>query len=85
MRCNKGPVPAVELSVIAMKSLAKVPKDRYQTADALRRDIERYLEGRSVSAWEMAKKLVKRNNGLSAATRLACFASVESGRLLRSG
>ncbi len=62
-----------ELAAIAMKALALKAVDRYQTAEALRRDIELFLEGRSVSAkqdsaWEMAKKFVKRNKGLSIAT-----------------
>jgi hypothetical protein len=62
-----------ELSAIAMKALAKKPQDRYQHVEALRKDIERYQEGRSVSAKqdtfrEMAWKLVKRNKGFSAAS-----------------
>ena len=43
---------AKELSAIAMKALAKNPQDRYATVEALRKDIERFQEGRSVSAKE---------------------------------
>ena len=60
-----------ELSAVAMKALAKDKNDRYPTVEALRRDIELYLEGRSVSARddtrrEMLWKLIKRNQGASA-------------------
>jgi len=62
---------APELAAVALKALAKDPRQRYATAASLREDIERYLEGRSVSAKEdsrreMLIKLVKRNKGLSA-------------------
>lgn len=70
-----------ELSAIAMKALAKEKKDRYQTVDDLRRDIERYQEGRSVSAkedtkWEMLRKFVKRNKGFSAGVSVALMVLV---------
>jgi serine/threonine protein kinase len=60
-----------ELSAIAMKALAKDPGGRYANIEALRRDIERFQEGRSVSAKgdtfrEAAWKLVKRNKLASA-------------------
>ena len=38
-----------DLSAIAMKALAKNPQDRYQNVEALRKDIERFQEGRSRS------------------------------------
>jgi serine/threonine protein kinase len=71
-RANAGWIPP-ELSAIALKALAMAPADRYQTVEALRRDVELFLEGRSVSAKqdtfrEMAWKLVKRNKGVSVAT-----------------
>jgi len=61
-----------EVSAIAMKALAKNPQDRYPNVEALRRDIERFQEGRSVSAkddskWEMLVKFVKRNKAFSGA------------------
>jgi serine/threonine protein kinase len=62
-----------ELSAIALKALATKRKDRYQSVEKLKQDIELFLEGRSVSAKEdsfreMAWKLVKRNKAASAAT-----------------
>jgi serine/threonine protein kinase len=71
-RAKAGKIPK-EVAAIAMKALAKNPQDRYPNVEALRRDIERFQEGRSVSAkddtkWEMIWKLVKRNKVLSAAT-----------------
>jgi serine/threonine protein kinase len=74
-RARRGLIPG-ELSAIALKALALKPADRYQTVEDVRRDIQLYLEGRSVSAkhdsaWEMFKKLVKRNKGASIATAAA--------------
>ncbi|MBI3409035.1 MAG: protein kinase [Planctomycetes bacterium] len=71
-RARQGLIPP-ELSAIALKALAKDPADRYQTVEALQRDIQLFVEGRSVSAkrdtaWELFKKLVKRNKGVSLAT-----------------
>jgi serine/threonine-protein kinase len=39
-----------ELDAIALKALAKQPDRRYQSADALKRDVERYLAGDAVEA-----------------------------------
>jgi serine/threonine protein kinase len=68
-RARGGKIP-LELSAMAMKALAKDPEDRYASVEALRRDIERFQEGRSVSAKEdsrreMIWKFVKRNKGFS--------------------
>jgi len=57
------------------------PADRYPNVEALRIDIERFQEGRSVSAKpdttrEMLWKLVKRNKGFSvgaAGALLSCW------------
>jgi serine/threonine protein kinase len=73
-RARAGKIPR-ELAAIAMKALAKEPQDRYQDVMALRRDVECFHEGRSVSAKqdttrEMFWKMVKRNKALSAATFL---------------
>src|SRR5271169_3547203 len=70
-----GKIPK-ELSAITMKALAKHPQHRYQTVEALRQDIERFQEGRSVSAKEDTKremlwKFVKRNKGFSAGVAVA--------------
>src|SRR5262249_7749644 len=74
-RARKGLIPP-ELAAVALKALARLPADRYQSVEALQRDVQLYLEGRSVSAkrdtaWELFKKLVKRNKGASAATAAA--------------
>jgi serine/threonine protein kinase len=65
-----------ELSAIAMKALAKEKERRYASAKAFRRDLELYMEGRSVSAKrdsfrEQLWKLMKRNKGASIATAAA--------------
>ncbi len=74
-RARQGFLPG-ELSAIAMKALSARPADRYPTVEALRRDLELYLEGRAVSAkedtfWETFIKLVRRNQGASLATAVA--------------
>src|SRR6185312_3792618 len=56
-----------------MKALAREPSRRYPTVEDFRRDLERFLGGRSVSAkddtkWEIIVKFVKRNRAFSAAT-----------------
>jgi len=71
-RVSTGKGVPKELSAIAMKALAKNPQNRYPTVEALRKDIERFQEGRSVSAKEdtyreAVWRLVKRNKALSAA------------------
>jgi serine/threonine protein kinase len=65
-----------ELSAVAMKALARDKQDRYPSVEALRRDIDRYLEGRSVSVKDDTRrqqlwKLIKRNKGFSAGAALA--------------
>jgi len=65
-----------ELSAIAMKALARRPRERYQTVEALREDIDLFLEGRAVSAkedtpWEALVKMVKRNRTASLAIAVA--------------
>lgn len=72
LRTKAGKVPK-ELAAVAMKALAFDPANRYPSAEALRQDIERFLEGRSVSAKsdtarEMAWKMVRRNKAVSAAS-----------------
>jgi serine/threonine protein kinase len=74
-RARQGWIPP-ELSAVAMKALAKNPAQRYQRVEDLQKDIQLYLEGRSVSAkrdtaWELFRKLVKRNKGVSIATAAA--------------
>jgi serine/threonine protein kinase len=68
-RAKAGNIPK-ELSAVALKALAKPPQDRYPSVEALRRDLERFLEGRSVSAKEdklreALWRQVKRNKAVS--------------------
>jgi serine/threonine protein kinase len=74
-RTPKRHIPP-ELSAIAMKALARHPDDRYQRADALLRDVELFVAGKTVSAkedsaWEAFVKLVKRNKPVSLAVGIA--------------
>ena len=74
-RAREGKIPR-ELSAVAMKALARQPKDRYQSVEALRRDIERFQEGRAVSAKhyslrELTWKLVKRNQAVALVVAVA--------------
>ncbi len=74
-RAKEGKIPP-DLAAVAMKALAKNPDRRYQSMEALRRDIELFQEGRSVSAKEDSKrevfiKFVKRNQAFSAAVAAA--------------
>jgi Leucine-rich repeat (LRR) protein len=69
----------LELSAVALKALARMPGDRYPNVEALRRDVELFLEGRAVSAkadsaWESLLKLVRRNRGASVAVAVAAAA-----------
>jgi hypothetical protein len=84
-RARAGRIPR-ELAAVAMKALAKDPRDRYPSVEDLRKDIERFREGRSVSAkddtaWETFKKLVKRNKGVSIATATALLVIAVLGGL----
>ncbi|MBL8793787.1 MAG: protein kinase [Planctomycetia bacterium] len=70
-RAKAGWIPK-ELAAVAMKALARDKSRRYPSVEAFRGDLERFQEGRSVSAKddtarEMVWKLVKRNKAVSAA------------------
>ena len=72
-----------ELAAVAMKAMAREPANRYPDVEALRRDVERFVEGRSVSAKhdtarEMVWKMVKRNKLASAFTALLAVVLVWS-------
>jgi serine/threonine protein kinase len=74
-RARVGLIPR-ELSAVALKALATRPEDRYPDVETLRRDVERFLEGRSVSAkqdsaWEVLVKFMRRNKAFSATTLVA--------------
>jgi serine/threonine protein kinase len=74
-RARAGFIPP-ELAAVAMKALALAPDDRYQSVEFLRRDIELFQVGHSVSAREDSRaellvKLVKRNKALSTVAAVA--------------
>jgi serine/threonine protein kinase len=71
-RARAGKIPK-ELAAIAMKAMAKEKQDRYPNVEVLRKDIEWFQQGRSVSAKEdtareMIWKFIKRNKTFTAAT-----------------
>ncbi|HEV3440633.1 MAG TPA: protein kinase, partial [Gemmata sp.] len=77
-RARAGLIPH-ELSAIAMKALARNRDERYQTVEAFRGDIERFQEGRSVSAKDdsfrmMLWKLIKQNKAASTAMLIGSIA-----------
>jgi len=81
-RTKAGKVPK-ELAAIAMKAMMKAPEDRYPNIEALRKDIERFQEGRSVSAKEdttreLVWKFAKRNKGFTAGAAAALIVLVTS-------
>jgi serine/threonine protein kinase len=71
MRAPARTIPP-ELSAIALKALNHSQFRRYQWVEDFRRDLELYLDGRSVSAkvdsaWETLRKLMRRNRATSIA------------------
>ncbi len=69
-----------ELSAICMKAMAREKEDRYPTVQALQDDLQRYLDGKSVSAKKdsivvKVKKWVARNKVATAgiAAAIACL------------
>lgn len=73
-----------ELEAIAMKALARVPELRYQSVYELRKDVELYLSGRSVSAkkdsfFESFTKLILRNKALSLVVAVSLIAIIILG------
>lgn len=81
---NPGRTVPPELSAIAMKALQREPHHRYQSIEELRGDLERFLEGRSVSAHadstlQTIAKLVRRNRGASVAILVATLILVTVG------
>lgn len=74
-RARKGKIPA-ELAAIAMKALQNKRADRYPDVEALRHDVDRFREGKAVSAkgdkpWEAIRKLAWRHPGTSLASAVA--------------
>ncbi|HVS20076.1 MAG TPA: protein kinase, partial [Planctomycetota bacterium] len=72
-----APDLAGDLEAIVLKAMAKLPEERYGTAEALAQDLRRFLGGRSVSArpphaLHLLRLLVRRNR-LLAGTVLAAL------------
>lgn len=68
-----------DLDAIVMKALRKQPSERYSSVDALRDDLQRFLDGRPVlahrgSAWFRARKFVRRNLALVSTTMIVLLA-----------
>jgi len=60
-----------DLDWIVLKALEKNPRDRYETADALKRDLQRFQEGRAIEARPpttayRVRKFVRRNRAMVA-------------------
>ncbi len=73
-----------EVDTIVLKALAKDPARRYQSADALRQDLENYLHGRPIdarrdSAWYVVRKTVMRHRWKTAAGAAFLLLVVASG------
>jgi len=77
-----------EIETIVLKALAKDPQRRYQSADALREDIERYLVGRPIEAkrdsgWYVLKKTLRRYRvGVAIASLFLILLGVTSASLV---
>jgi serine/threonine protein kinase len=73
-----------DLEAILLKTLAKMPYERYRSAGELADDIERWLAGRPVSArsvdtWYLAKKFVRRNRVAVAVVSLLAVIILSTG------
>jgi eukaryotic-like serine/threonine-protein kinase len=77
-----GGVPR-DLDAVTLKALAKAPAGRYQSVSELDADLERWLEGRPVTAvppgpWYVFSRFARRNKALTA-TAAALLVSVVAG------
>lgn len=73
-----------DVEAILLKTLAKRPDDRYRSAGEFADDIERWLEGRPVTAqtisnWYLLKKFVQRHRAASAIIVLLAVILTSSG------
>ncbi|MBI4833289.1 MAG: tetratricopeptide repeat protein [Planctomycetes bacterium] len=82
-----------DLETICLKCLSKDPKQRYQTAEALKEDLTRFLEGRNILSRPVGPlgkliRKIKKNKALSAAIGAAIILALVSGMIVfdyRSG
>lgn len=83
---NDDPVPPRQLNsaidkdleTICQKALEKSPSERYESCDAFRKDLERWLENRPikarpVSAWERGWRWCRRNPVVAVLATSVCF------------
>jgi serine/threonine protein kinase/tetratricopeptide (TPR) repeat protein len=73
-------IPA-DFQTIVLKCLSEFPHERYSTAKELADDLERFLEGRPITAcpptlWSRASKWAKRRRGLVLATAAVLFVAI---------
>jgi len=79
-----APTAPVELAAICENAMARDPQARYEDMTALAGDLEAFVEGRVVSAyesgtWAETRKWVQRNKPLAAALTAAFLAVVVGG------
>ncbi len=70
----------IELEAIVLKSMEKNPNDRYESADALNRDFNRFLQGKPVKAplrtrAQKVKRFIKQHRMAFLVVALACISS----------
>ncbi|MFN0134112.1 MAG: protein kinase domain-containing protein [Phycisphaerales bacterium] len=78
---RSAPGVGAEIDAIVLKALAKDPERRYQSAAALRDDLDAYLDRRPIAAradstWYVLRKAIRRHRGLAPAVGLSAAALV---------
>ena len=76
---RRAPGASAELVSICERAMARDPRERYASAEALAEDLQAYIEGRVVKAhasgaWAEARKWVQRNRGFAAGVLIALLA-----------